>query len=223
MQWVLLIKDDDLSNTNDGTNPELSSDDDINDDREGTPGTEDNPNDEDDYDPAFVDVDCVLMPVCRAIPNLTISLDANGSATITADQIDNGSTVTCDGATLSLALDNSTFDCNDLGSGNIVNLTVTDSEGNTSTNDCETTVTVIDEIDPTVTCAPVTTSLDGNGVPIIVLNSMVVTSAGDNCTVVDTTLDMSMIDLGTIDCTPQDAIIVVTDQSGKHRVLHFSL
>lgn len=53
-----------LSNTNNGSSNELGSDDNVNDDGPGTPGIADLPTDEDDYDPAFIQVDCP-QPVCE--------------------------------------------------------------------------------------------------------------------------------------------------------------
>ena len=59
-------EDSPLSNINDGSTNELSSDDNINDDGPGTPGTVDLPTDEDDYDPAFIQVECP-EPQCLLI------------------------------------------------------------------------------------------------------------------------------------------------------------
>ncbi|MEH6536311.1 MAG: hypothetical protein V7719_07965, partial [Psychroserpens sp.] len=69
------------------------------------------------------------------------------TATITTtDGIDNGSNDACGIA--SYSIDKTTFDCNDLGSNPVI-LTVTDNNGNIST--CNATVTVEDNIDPTIT------------------------------------------------------------------------
>src|SRR5204863_35196 len=70
---------------------------------------------------------------------LTVQLDATGHATITAEQINNGSSDACGIA--SLSLDKTTFDCSNVGA-NTVTLTVTDNTGNSAT--CTATVTVID-------------------------------------------------------------------------------
>ena len=51
-------EDDPLSNTNNGTTNELSTDNNIDDDGPNTPGIIDLPNDEDDYDPALIEIDC---------------------------------------------------------------------------------------------------------------------------------------------------------------------
>ncbi len=59
-------EDDPLSNTNDGTSNELATDNEINDNGHGTPGSSDLPSDEDDYDPAVIQVACkeeICIPV----------------------------------------------------------------------------------------------------------------------------------------------------------------
>ncbi|WP_170111412.1 HYR domain-containing protein, partial [Mangrovibacterium marinum] len=82
--------------------------------------------------------------------NLTVQLDGSGNATITPAQINNNSSDNCTtAANLTFALDQTSFDCNDLGA-NIVTLTVTDESNNSST--CTATVTVQDQIDPVITC-----------------------------------------------------------------------
>ena len=82
--------------------------------------------------------------VCQ---DITVQLDENGQASITTADIDNGSTDAC-GIT-NLSLDQSSFNCEKTGA-NTVTLTVTDNNGNN--NDCQATVTVLDETDPTLTC-----------------------------------------------------------------------
>ncbi|HRQ28483.1 MAG TPA: HYR domain-containing protein, partial [Saprospiraceae bacterium] len=90
--------------------------------------------------------------------NLTIQLDVTGEATITPAQVDNGSNDNC--TDISLSLDQSTFDCNDLGV-NSVTLTVTDGSLNTST--CLANITVEDIIPPVAVCQDITVQLDVSG------------------------------------------------------------
>ena len=73
--------------------------------------------------------------------NLTVQLDATGAASITAAQVDNGSSTTVASPTMTLSETN--FDCTDVGA-NTVTLTVTDNNGNVST--CTATVTVEDNV-----------------------------------------------------------------------------
>ncbi|MEZ5001690.1 MAG: HYR domain-containing protein [Chitinophagales bacterium] len=77
--------------------------------------------------------------------DIAVQLDANGDASITTGQINNGSSDACDIA--NLALDITDFDCSSVG-GNVVTLTVTDDNSNSSI--CTATVTVEDNIDPVI-------------------------------------------------------------------------
>ena len=85
------------------------------------------------------------VPEAKCKP-ATLSLDANGNATLTAAQVYDGD-ATADNVTLKI--DKSNFDCSNLGS-NSVTLTVTGE--NNKTNTCTAIVTVIDKIPPTVNC-----------------------------------------------------------------------
>ncbi|NVJ45691.1 MAG: DUF5011 domain-containing protein, partial [Cytophagia bacterium] len=107
--------------------------------------------------------------------DITVNLDATGSATITADQIDNGSSDNC--AVESVELDITSFTCDDLGA-NTVTLTVTDVNGNLATGTA--TVTVLDITPPTVITKDITVSLDANGNASII-PSDVDNGSDDNC------------------------------------------
>jgi hypothetical protein len=82
--------------------------------------------------------------VCQ---DITVSLDATGNVTITAADVDGGSSDNC--AIDTMWLDIYDFDCTDLGD-NTVTLTVEDHCGLQST--CIATVTVEDDLGPVVTC-----------------------------------------------------------------------
>ena len=69
--------------------------------------------------------------------NITVQLDENGSATITADEINNGSTDNC--GIQSMELNVTSFDCTNLGP-NTVTLSVTDNSGNVAAGDAVVTV-----------------------------------------------------------------------------------
>ncbi len=88
------------------------------------------------------------MAVCK--DQIKIYLDSLGTVQINAIDLDNGSFDDC-ASTLSFGADTSTFDCMDWGI-NIVTLTVTDEEGNSSI--CQTIVKVADQIIPTAICLP---------------------------------------------------------------------
>ncbi|PXX96184.1 hypothetical protein DF185_20610 [Marinifilum breve] len=80
--------------------------------------------------------------------DLTVQLDAAGNASISADDINNGSNdVETADADLILSIDKSNFDCSDVGA-NTVTLTVEDEDGNEST--CIANVTVEDNVAPSL-------------------------------------------------------------------------
>jgi hypothetical protein len=79
------------------------------------------------------------FPPVAICANVTIQLDANGNGTIAASDIDNGSNDNC--GISSLAADQITFDCSNIGE-NLITLVVTDDIGNEA--NCTATVTVED-------------------------------------------------------------------------------
>ena len=149
--------------------------------------------------------------------DLTVELDASGAGSITAAQIDNGSSDACGIATMTVSQES--FDCTHLGA-NTVTLTVTDNNGNEST--ATATITVEDNIAPTVSASGVTVYLDENGSGTL---SVASTASGvtDNCSVASLTIS---IDGGApaesvdFDCSRvgdggTEAEILVTDGSGN--------
>ncbi|ARV08181.1 hypothetical protein BTO05_00440, partial [Winogradskyella sp. PC-19] len=83
-------------------------------------------------------IDDNINPVCIT-QDITIQLDITGNATITANDIDDGSSDNCGVASISVSPD--TFTSSDVGD-NIITFTVTDINGNSSI--CNATVTVED-------------------------------------------------------------------------------
>jgi gliding motility-associated-like protein len=78
-----------------------------------------------------------------------IFLDENGTATLTASQVDGGSTDNC--AVASISVSKTSFDCTDLGDNEVM-LTVKDASGNESV--VSVTVKVTDEIPPVILNVP---------------------------------------------------------------------
>ncbi len=119
-------------------------------------------------------------PVARCSTSISLPLDDEGTASLTAAQLDNGSSVDCGG--LSLSASPLAFDCDDLGS-NPVTLTVTSLATGAATQ-CTTTVIITD---PTVACCPVPqlTCLNANvvfnGQSSIALNPASLVSIEDDC------------------------------------------
>ena len=94
--------------------------------------------------------------------DITIYLDFDGMASITAAQIDNGSTDNC--SVESITIDSSNFDCSEVGMNTVV-LTVTDASGNVDM--CTSIVTVLDTISPTIICNNPTIELAVGGTATI--------------------------------------------------------
>ncbi|MCF6307906.1 MAG: PKD domain-containing protein, partial [Flavobacteriaceae bacterium] len=139
--------------------------------------------------------------------DIIVLLDSNGNATITADQLNNGSGDSCGTATLSIS--NSTFNCSNLGE-NTVQLTITDSNGNTST--CNAIVTVKDEINPIVITQNITVQLDSNGNGLIT-TALVNNGSSDNCEIASMSLDKTTFDCSNVG--DNTVILTVIDTSGN--------
>ncbi|WP_025741282.1 HYR domain-containing protein [Aquimarina pacifica] len=155
---------------------------------------------------ATVTVEDNIVPtvVCQ---DITVQLDASGNASILASDIDNGSSDACGIDTM--VLDITAFDCTMVGA-NTVELTVTDVNGNSDS--CNATVTVEDNIVPTVVCQDITVQLDASG------NASIVASDIDNGSSDACGIDTMVLDITAFDCTMVGANTVeltVTDINGN--------
>ncbi|MEM8509793.1 MAG: BspA family leucine-rich repeat surface protein [Bacteroidota bacterium] len=125
---------------------------------------------------ANVNVADTIAPtaICQEV---RLTLDENGVATLNPEQVDNGSTDASGIADLSLS--RTSFDCNDIGNAIEVTLTVTDNNGNTAT--CTSSITVVDETAPDLTCGAnlVGTSVSGQPLTFQIVPPLVT----DNCDV----------------------------------------
>ena len=142
--------------------------------------------------------------VCQ---NVTVQLDENGAASLTAEAVNNGSSDAC--GIQSAVLSGQSFSCVDVGA-NTVTLTVTDVNGNAST--CMATVTVEDNIDPEVDCPDITVTF--NGQASFLLDPEGMAAASDNCAVTGFEADppsISCADLGEI----VPVTVTVQDPSGN--------
>lgn len=139
----------------------------------------------------------------------TIYLNAFGESSITTTDIDNSSYDNCT-AIASLSLDNTSFNCDYLGTNTVV-LTATDESGSSAT--CSATVTVIDHIAPEPNCQNHTVYLDANGEGSIATTDINDFSA-DNCsTIASFSLDNSSF---TCDHVGTNTVILTaTDESGN--------
>ncbi len=145
-------------------------------------------------------------PVASCSP-FTVQLDANGTASITETDIDNGSSDNCGLADISI--DITDFDCTNVGE-NTVTLTVTDLSGNIST--CTTVVTVEDNLAPIVSTQDITVQLDASGNASI-SPSEIDNGSSDNCEIASIAIDrenFSCSDIGSVTVT-----LTVTDTQGN--------
>ncbi|MBK6929482.1 MAG: HYR domain-containing protein [Saprospirales bacterium] len=145
--------------------------------------------------------------VCK---DLTVNLNAAGTATVTAVQIGGGSTDNCPAA-LSLSLSQTAFDCSHVGV-NSVALTVTDAAGNTAV--CNAIILVRDLLPPTFTCPNAQTVNGCDGlVPDLV---SLVTNAADNCGVASIVQNpVAGSDFGNANGQSVNVTITVTDVNGN--------
>ena len=139
--------------------------------------------------------------------NVTLALNASGTASVTPSQVDNGSNDNCNIAAMTLDL--TSFTCNDLGEHEVT-LTVEDGAGNTAT--ATATVTVVDNILPVIAVQNVVISLDENGMASIT-PGMIDNGSSDNCGIVDMSLDLANF---TCDDLGSNAVVLtVKDASGN--------
>ncbi|MES2328650.1 MAG: cadherin-like beta sandwich domain-containing protein [Bacteroidota bacterium] len=139
--------------------------------------------------------------------NITIQLDANGSASITTAQINNGSTDNCSIATYEL--DKTTFDCSNVGLNTVI-LTVTDVNGNISTGTA--TVTVQDNIAPAVVTQNITVQLGANG-SVTITPAQINNGSTDNCSIATYALDKATFDCNNVGLNT--VTLTVTDANGN--------
>ena len=112
-------------------------------------------------------------------------LDGNGVATLTASQVDGGTTDNCSIA--SISVNKTSFDCSDLGD-NEVSLTVRDGSGNETV--VRATVKVMDEIPPVILNVPESRLVYAGATSGYVLPDFISTSiTEDNCEMVSFTQD----------------------------------
>ncbi len=165
---------------------------------------------------ATVTVADTLAPVAST-QDVTVYLDANGMATLTPAQIDNGSSDNCE--IDSIAVSMAQFDCSQIGTHNIT-LTVADATGNSSINSAM--VTVLDTIAPSFSCPNDIALFACDASSILV--DYVLPVATDNCDMVGAPVivsgpapgDTMMVGLTTV-------VYEVTDSSGNVGTCSFNI
>ncbi|WP_422079920.1 FG-GAP-like repeat-containing protein [Ulvibacterium sp.] len=136
-----------------------------------------------------------LVPPMAIAQDVTVELDENGQAAIAAEDVDNGSTDNCGIA--DLALDMSIFDCPELGD-TVVELTVTDVSGNSSSATATVTFTAPDNNSDGVA--------DTCGSEVSIIPGPAVSPNGDNIN--DTWVIENITDF-------PDALVKVFDRNGR--------
>ncbi|MEJ8803469.1 glycine-rich protein [Pontibacter sp. H249] len=157
---------------------------------------------------ATVTVEDKIVPTAIA-KDITVQLDATGAATITAAQIDNGSSDNCGIDTI--VLDKTNFTCSDIGANKVM-LTVKDVNGLTST--VEATVTVEDKVDPIVITQNITVELDENGTATITA-AMVNNGSTDNCSIPANGYSLDKYTFSCADAGTNTVTLTVTDANGN--------
>ena len=166
------------------------------------------------------------VPPVALCQNLTLYLDSQGAASLTPNDLDNGSSDNC--AVDSLALNLGNFSCLDTGL-NVLTLEVYDLYGNVST--CTSNVTVVDSTLPTAICNDTTVYLDAAGFHPLSY-ALVGSGSFDNCLIFNISLNangFTCSDLGTnlVQLTVEDpsgnqdsctATVVVVDTTAPFAV-----
>lgn len=148
-----------------------------------------------------------VTPPTAVCQNISVALDGSGNASISASDLDGGSTDNCGAPTLSVT--QTSFTCLDIGANNVT-LTATDINSNTA--NCIAVVTVTDAISPTAVCQNVTTFLDGSGNATITAADLDGGST-DNCSVAS--LSASQTAFTCADLGANNVTLTVLDGSGN--------
>ena len=114
-----------------------------------------------------------MDPICQT-QDVTVFLDNTGHASVTATQVDDGSTDNC--AIVERTVSPSSFDCFQAGDDWMVTLTVKDASGNSSS--CPAQVTVLDDFNPF--CSVLDTTLIPDETGLITVPNLLHTII-DNC------------------------------------------
>jgi hypothetical protein len=139
--------------------------------------------------------------------DVTVQLDASGNASLTAAQVDGGSSDACGIASHSL---NATgFDCGDIGTQPIT-LTVVDNNGNS--NSCTATVTVADNVAPQALCQDLTVQLDDFGEGFLTAGQ-VNDGSNDACQIA--TLSLDKTEFSCDDVGAPTVTLTATDVNGN--------
>jgi hypothetical protein len=153
-------------------------------------------------DVAGLSTDCTFLvevvdnvPPVAVCQDITVQLDALGSASIAAADLNGGSFDNCGIVSFELAMGVGSFSCEDLGE-NAITLTVTDVNGNTST--CEAIVTVEGNLPTAALCVDeLVVYLDDEGLATIAVEEIDAGSTS-TCGIASLSLDIMSFDCETL-------------------------
>ncbi|MEL6141857.1 MAG: HYR domain-containing protein, partial [Bacteroidota bacterium] len=149
-------------------------------------------------------------PPTAVCQDITVYLDGAGSATITAADIDGGSSDNCD--TPDLDADITTFDCSNV--GNPVTVTLAAIDGSEEEGTCEATVTVQDTVSPVAICQNISVFLSTSGNATITAAD-VDGGSSDNCAVASLSTSPSAFTCA--DVGSQTTTLTVTDVNSNSK------
>lgn len=130
-------------------------------------------------------------PTAVCATGVTVQLNENGVGSLTAEEVDGGSTDNCE--VVSSSINNLSYNCDNVGSDNMVTLTVLDQGGLSAT--CETSVTVEDNIAPNVSCMNITVAVASDGTPTVINAEDLVEEVSDNCGIQDIIASQTSFDI----------------------------
>jgi hypothetical protein len=148
-----------------------------------------------------------IKPVVNT-QNRTVYLNAAGTATVSALQVNNGSSDACGVASLSLS--QTSFTCANVGTPVTVTLTATDVNGNSKTGTA--TITVLDTIKPVVNTQNVSLLLNV-GETVTVLASDINNGSSDVCGIASMSLSKTTFNLTNVGVN--NVTLTVTDNNGN--------
>ncbi|MCG8326877.1 MAG: T9SS type A sorting domain-containing protein [Chitinophagales bacterium] len=157
---------------------------------------------------AVVTIEDNDAPTASCVNPITLLLDANEQVSITADQLDGGSTDNC--GIINRQISRSSFDCNDLGNTTNVTLTVMDATGNSS--NCDVAVTIENQTPPNALCKDMIVQLDANGSASITTTDI---DDGSYALCASPTLSLDINDFTCDNVGENDVTLTATDISGN--------
>ncbi len=152
---------------------------------------------------AVVTVKDLIAPVAKC-KNITANLASDGTVSVAATAVDNGSTDNC---SLSLTLTPYAFNCGNVGVNNVT-LKATDVSGNFST--CAATITVKDITAPNALCKNATVALNDLGQGTLSVNQLN-NGSSDACGIATLTLSKTQFNCSDIPGSSQSVTLTLKD------------